>query len=244
MQIFLYVPKFPLLMSSNSKDIGRKINDKGWIDFQESPRWRKPVLSLEFGNETTFWVSNLKYDLKDFIDVDKIYFFQGIIINPEVDVVLGRFKQYEDKITPFKKNDNSIYQLRASTELAASYLNVLKQELSKDEIDFISYPLATRDEHTYIPGLYSWPTIFITSRKDHQNLVNKVNSLTNSDFFKKDNSKYTRLHAIISNANIPPLVLDEDTSLEVEGSLVQKMSNLLFTYSAKYKMSSHSDGDL
>jgi len=71
-------------MSSNRLDIGCKINDNGWIDFQGSSQWIKPTLDFNDG-QTTFETSELKDLLKEFIDVDKTYFFQGIKINPEVD---------------------------------------------------------------------------------------------------------------------------------------------------------------
>ena len=57
-------------MSSNRRDIGRKINDNGWIDFQGNPEWKKPLLRFDSGRTTTFKTSNLKDVLKEFIDVD------------------------------------------------------------------------------------------------------------------------------------------------------------------------------
>ena len=132
----------------------------------------------------------------------------------------------------------------ADDNLVESYFSILKQKLSEDGIPHISYDLATEDSESYVPGILAWPKIFIITKEEHQNLVNKVNSMNTFDGFdEKDSPRHSPLYAIVRNANINPLILDKDTSLEVKGDLVQKMSNLLLTYSAKHKSRSNNDDD-
>ncbi len=235
-------------MSSDKRNIGSKINDNGWIDFQGNSGWRKPILDLYAGQSTTFETSNLKELLKEFIDVTKTYSFQGVKINPEVNEVLKKFKNQNGKITKFRKRDDLDYQMGVSPQLIETYFTALKQELSKEKIPFVSYELATKDWNSYVPGISSWPTIFVTPVNNTTDLIDKVNSMNN--FYERlkeiESPQFYQINKIdiIRNKNIQPLIMDEDTSFEVTGELVQKMSNLLLTYRGVYELPNHNDGDL
>jgi hypothetical protein len=229
-------------MSGKNRITGSKIVDNGWIDFEGSPRFIKPFLNIDSGCETTLNSSPLKEKLRNFIDVNENYFFQGVKINPEMNEILSKYKYHQDKITHFRKWDDSEHQLRMNTRIVNSYVDLLRSELNNANIPHIVYNLATIDNQAYVQGILSWPTVFIGRQENHSFLVDKVNS---SHIYNNAQTKWHENKDLRKSiTNIQPLILDNDTILEVKGDLVQKMANLLLTYIAKYTLPNHNSDDL
>lgn len=128
-------------------------------------------------------------------------------------------------------------------DLNITYFTALVNNLNTRNINHLLYDLG-KQEHVHIPGIFSWPTMFVVEKEHYEDLVSEVKKVGKNYKQLKDiegmwdyqiqEHQMSGIY-IIKNANIQPLVLDPTSKLEVDGKTIQALSNVLFQYVGKRK---------